>query len=95
MEHPEVWYHLCEFLHQDFLIVYNGLEHGLSEFSNSLEIAQRNELVQHLKILVESEWTEEQLFDEWDKSGAQIGPAGSSMREMFSTLIEMMETKRP
>ncbi len=94
MDHPEIWIRLCTHIHQDFLVIYGDYESGISEFSAVEDFRDRIALTRHIRALVDSDLTEDQLLEMWDQSGAQIGPANGSMRAFLTMLLDLLEANK-
>lgn len=84
---PKVWKKLGGYLHQDYMLEYPDYWSGIDEFRSNLSDAERVELIQFLRPLVENEQPGGALKRVWKNSGAQIFIARVKPKEFYQELL--------
>ena len=86
MEHPDVWYQLGKFVHQDFLLVFPDIRSGVTEFLATISPQQRGALEAHLSLLTSGKFSNADLARAWSDSGAEISVGQNQMRQWLEEL---------
>ena len=90
---PKVWKKLGGYIHQDYMLDHPDFWSGIEEFRNSLSKAEKIELIQFLRSLVENEQPGGNLKKVWKNSGAQIFMSRVKPSEFFQELLSRVGGK--
>lgn len=88
---PEIYLQLCEFFHQDVLVVYSGLGEALQSFLDPLATSEKRELVAFLE--KEMEKAPDRINATWDRCGSDMSFLKNDILKFYDLIIEKAATK--
>jgi hypothetical protein len=92
MDHPEVWFALGRFIHEDFALVFPNVCEGVRSFVAGIDSKDKQALVEHLTLLLTNAYSDTDLATAWWDSGADmyVDPAETRdwLREIERCLVD-------
>lgn len=94
MHEPKAWKMLGEQLHQDFILIYEDFETGLTSLFEQFDERERAEIAEYLEYLRQPCITDEQRFSAWAATGAAFLPASSQIAKFIDQVYILLKEGR-